>query len=396
MSDFKSNFPLYQLILSEVEKGNAQKIYNWRNNTYQNWENKHAIKCSPLHIRSISFLWKQSTAVNLGDLPEFTFCFNITSFNERASNKLFPDVKVNNSQYTLNDVRLKPQEDVKYDDETPPNQVDSKPCTYVGVVNDWGRVTDVTPEFAKEAVVLTIADLAGSRDVALRFIASFTEPIDTFDEYFTPRVQTRLREALEKVYTIMQTITPTRYLNYVLKGGEFHNFNELFNRICEDRHIMKETPSVPQSFLFLRDIRNFKQYTARSKAIAIEEKLSDFCFSYADKPIKIGEVSSKHTFSGKDQYSPILAYNTMAILMSPLSDAKQMEIFTGLATKLCKAVKQLTMRDILENKLFIHDQIDLATGAQKDFCLEDWSKQLSDTDEPASTIKTPAQLSTGQ
>ena len=99
MSEFKSNFPLYQLMLEDVPLGDAQKIYNWRNNTYQNWENKHAIRC-------ISFLWKQTSAVNLGDLPEFTFVFNVNSFNERANNKCFSNVKVADTQHTLNDIRL--------------------------------------------------------------------------------------------------------------------------------------------------------------------------------------------------------------------------------------------------------------------------------------------------
>ena len=87
----------------------------------------------------------------------------------------------------------------------------------------------------------------------------------------------------------------------------------------------EENTIVAAIFLFYHDIRAFKQYNARSKAIAIEKKLTSFCFSYDDHPIKIDEVSSEQSFAGKDQYSPILACKT--------------KIFTGLATKLSKAVK---------------------------------------------------------
>ena len=119
MSEFKSNFPLYQLNLKEVPLGESQRIYTWRNNTFQNWENKHAIKCSPLHIRCISFMWKQSGSVNLGDLPEFTFVFNIHSFNERANTKSFPDDRIAKTTFTLNDLRLNEREGVKNDEGTP-------------------------------------------------------------------------------------------------------------------------------------------------------------------------------------------------------------------------------------------------------------------------------------
>ena len=197
--------------------------------------------------------------------------FNVNSFNERANSKGFPNIKVADTQHTLNDIRLSYEDDAKYGDDTLQADADTSRQMKVGTLDSHGRIKDVTHDFIKEAVILTVTDIAGTRDVAMRFLASFTDPIETFDDYFTPKVQTRLREALERVYTIMQTITPTRYLNYVLKGGEFSNFAELFNRICEDRHIMKETPSVPQSFLFFRDIRGFKQCTARSKAIAMEE-----------------------------------------------------------------------------------------------------------------------------
>ena len=224
MSEFKSNFPLYQLILDEVPLGDGQLIYNWRNNTYQNWENKHASKCSPLHIRCISFMWKQSTNVNLGDLPEFTFVFNTNSFNERANTKLFANDKIANSEYSLNDLRLIANDGPRDDDSVSTPVQDPVTGTHVGIRSKDGTITNASAELVEEAVLLTIAELAGSRDIAMRFVSSFSDPIKTFDDYFNPRVQVRLREALEKVYTIMQTITPTRYLNYVLKGGEFMNF----------------------------------------------------------------------------------------------------------------------------------------------------------------------------
>ena len=237
---------------------------------------------------------------------------------------------------------------------------------------------ETTDKFEESAVIMLVSELAGSLDIAEWFVSSFPTRIVTFDDYFSSTLQSHLREALEKVYTILQTITPVRYLNYVLKGGEFNNFVDLFNRICEDRHILKETPSISQGVDFLCDIHPFKQYTAKSKAIAIEDKISCFCFDYADNPVKIGEISTKHELSGRDAYSPILACNTIAILMAPLTSSKWTEIFTNLATKLCKAVKQLTIRDLLENKIFLQDQIDLATGAKNDFCLESWSKDKSD------------------
>ena len=67
---------------------------------------KHAAKCSPLNIRNLSFLWKQSSSSNVGDLPTFTFIFSYQSFNERANNKKFIMDKIGKTDYTLNDVRL--------------------------------------------------------------------------------------------------------------------------------------------------------------------------------------------------------------------------------------------------------------------------------------------------
>ena len=134
-----------------------------------------------------------------------------------------------------------------------------------------GLIMETPDKFEENAVIMLVSELAGSLDIAERFVASFPERVVTFDDYFSSTVQSRLREALEKVYTILQTITPNRYLNYVLKGGEFNNFVELFNRICEDKQILKETPSISQGVDFLCDVHAFKQFTARSKAIAIED-----------------------------------------------------------------------------------------------------------------------------
>ena len=187
MSEFKSNFLLYQLMLEDVLFGDGQRVYN----------------------RNISFPWKQTTAVNVDDLPEFTFVFDTHSFNERAKKKGFPNVKVFNSQHTLNDIRLSADEGGTFNDDTPQSDSDTPRPPKVGTLNISGRVTDVTPEFVKDAVLLTIVDLTGSKDVALRFMASSPDPINTFDDYFAPKVQTRLREALRRVYTIMQTIIPT-------------------------------------------------------------------------------------------------------------------------------------------------------------------------------------------
>ena len=369
MSEIRSNFPLYQLNLSECSQGDNSNIFTWRQNTFNNWDNKCAQRCSPPHIRTINFMWHQENVNAPDEIPEFTYADSYASFNIRANNKSFPEEKLPGKDFSLNDLKLKPDNNAsgKNEGDTPINKI-------LILREQNGKQNKIEGDIEPLIVKKIMAEVAGSDKTAQRFLDSFTTRITTLDAFFGKECQTKIRETLEKVYTIMQSVTPTIYHSFVMRGGEFKNFNELYIRCCQDKGVFKDTPSLVQNLNFLSDIAKSPDYTARSKAIVMEDKASKLFGNYKDSPIRIGEVSSKHEFKGVECYTPYLAYNTLATLMAPLSEKQRENIMTNLATKIGKALKEVNLRDMLKYKSFLHDQIDLATGAKKDFNYEEWSK----------------------
>ena len=369
MSEIRSNFPLYQLNLSECSQGDNSNIFTWRQNTFNNWDNKCAQRCSPLHIRTINFMWHQENVNAPDEIPEFTYADSYASFNIRANNKSFPEEKLPGKDFSLNDLKLKPDNNAsgKNEGDTPINKI-------LILREQNGKQNKIEGDIEPLIVKKIMAEVAGSDNTAQRFLDSFTTRITTLDAFFGKECQNKIRETLEKVYTIMQSVTPTIYHSFVMRGGEFKNFNELYIRCCQDKGVFKDTPSLVQNLNFLSDIAKSPDYTARSKAIVMEDKASKLFGNYKDSPIRIGEVSSKHEFKGVECYTPYLAYNTLATLMAPLSEKQRENIMTNLATKIGKALKEVNLRDMLKYKSFLHDQIDLATGAKKDFNYEEWSK----------------------
>ena len=382
MTEIRPNFPLYQQELGAVADGEIKNIFVWRQNTFNNWDNKCAQRCTPLHLRTINFMWRQEKVNAPDETPEFTYADSVSSFNIRANNNEFPMDKLENKDYTLNDLRLKDPPITKQEGDAQSDKI-------LILRNVNGTQTTLDKEIEPFVVRKIMAEVAGSDTIAQRFLDSFATKITTLEQFFGKECQNKIRETLEKVYTIMQSVTPTLYHNYVMKGGEFKNFSELYNRCCQDKGIFKDTPSMVQNITFFRDITKSNNYTARSKAIVMEDKASALFGNYTKDPVMIGEVSSKHKFDGVECYTPYLAYITLATLMAPLSNKQVENIMTNLATKIGKALKEVNLRDMLKYKTFLHDQIDLATGAKKDFNFEEWvlgDKQSQNTNRVSNNI----------
>ena len=363
MTEIRPNLPLYQLDLSTIPQGDYATIYAWRQNIFNYWDDEYAHRCTPLHIKSIHFMWYQKNNDSPDEVPEFNYADSISSFNYRANNNLFPDEPLSITSHTLNDIRLKHATDTNI--KTKQDQIIN--IVRIQIMKNNALIDLNDKELESVIVKKLMAEVAGSETIAQKFLDSFTNKISTLDDFFANECQTKIRETLEKVFTIMQSVTPSIYHSFVMKGGEFINFNELYNRCCQD----KGTSSLVQNIIFLRDIAKSRNHTARSKAIAMEEEASKLFGNYIDNPIKIGEVFAEHEYEDVECYTPYMAYKTLATLMIPLSMKETENIMANLATKIGKALNEVNLRDMLEYKNFLHNQIDLATGADRDFNEED-------------------------
>ena len=99
--------------------------------------------------------------------------------------RIFDD-KIANSACCLNEILLSVKDAVKNDDSAPAMAQEITTVTYVRVRSENGTITDASADLVEKVVLLTIAELAGSKDVAMHFVSSFTEPLKTFGDYFSP------------------------------------------------------------------------------------------------------------------------------------------------------------------------------------------------------------------
>ena len=238
-------------------------------------------------------------------------------------------------------------------------------------------------ECDKTAILLLAQELTGSEENAKSFLNGFKSDINTFSAFFAEEVQNRIITALHSAYTMMQIGCPERYNDHVLAGGEFNSFAELLTRCYQDVGVSSKSPSISMNLTFLIELSKSSQHTARTKALALEKQFKRFFNDYATTPVGIGEVSSKHQYTKKEKLTPFLSYLIIYFLMSPLSQGKRDEILLQLATRLGKAMTDVTIHDILSNKTFVHDQINFASGAKASFSYETWSKTAAKTITPA-------------
>ena len=177
---------------------------------------------------------------------------------------------------------------------------------------------------------------------------------------------------------MMQIECPERYADHVLAREKFGSFAELVAQCFQDVGVSNRLPCISTNLRFLSEISKNYQHTSRTKALAIEKQFMRFFGDYSQTPIGIGEVSGKHVYMKKEEMTPFLSYIIIFFLMNPLSQNKRDDIIVQLGTRLGKAKVDITIEDILENKKYIHDQIDFAVGAKSSFSYANWSKISSE------------------
>ena len=124
MTDLGKFIPIYQLKMESIPYGDPSNIVVWRGVLYSWWENKFAQHCSPLHFRSVNFLWKQNNAFMGNEIPEFYHVNNFATFNRRARRGEFHETLIEGYEFSLNEVRIKPSDpaDIKPSTEATPDQ----------------------------------------------------------------------------------------------------------------------------------------------------------------------------------------------------------------------------------------------------------------------------------
>ena len=267
MTDLGKSFPIYQLNMDQIPKGDPSQIVVWRGVLYSWWENKFAQHCSPLHFRSINFLWKQNNAFMGNEIPEFYHVNNVATFNRRARRKEFPDDLIEGHQFSLNEVRIRENEqaDIKPSTSAQTGEVVLVTATsgspkYKFIRQHPDGEDELSNDIEFALVVACTAEVTGSIHSAHAFLDSFAHDIKTFDAFFNISVQRRIANTLEKTYTILQQTTPQRYVGCITRGGEFKNFNDLFNRICLDKGISNAKPSILLNLNFIADIPKAAEY----------------------------------------------------------------------------------------------------------------------------------------
>ena len=109
----------------------------------------------------------------------------------------------------------------------------------------------------------------------------------------------KIANTLEKTYTIFQQTTPPIFIDCIIRGGEFKNFNDLFTKICFEKLISKSKPSMLLNLNYITDILKAVEFTIGTKTLAIQDCTISLLSDYTSNPINIRKINAKHAFKGK-------------------------------------------------------------------------------------------------
>ena len=184
----------------------------------------------------------------------------------------------------------------------------------------------------------------------------------TFMNMFHPKVISEIREALK--ITVGKLFHGIPHLFYpMLRESQFKNWPQLKTAMKDYQKTSKKEFDLTKFQSLLRaishqDTRNFR---IESKMLMVRSILRPFFrgLTCDNSTISFGEFSADNITGKKErfEYNPFLNFLTFSIIMMGETHKRFSHWLFLLANKLNKRVEELDMYDILQNKIYLFEQI---------------------------------------